>query len=597
MRCPRCQHENPSGQKFCGACGTPLTANPNGPPARSYAEVTSALSEALEQQKATAELLQTPNRELVEAQEQQMATAEILRVISSSPTDLQPVFAAVLTSAARLCDARDATIFQIEGDGLRIVAHEGPIPITLGALPLIRGTAAGRAVLERRTIHVADLQAEVDEYPESSAIARSYGFRTALNVPLLRGAEAIGTVSIRRTEMRPFTDRQIALLETFAAQAVIAIENVRLLNETKEALEQQTATSEILRVIASSLTDLQPVMEAVAENAARVCGATYASIFRLEGEHLRLVARHGSPRLGYLAIGDTIPVSRDTIAGRVVRDRRTIHAEDIAAVEQEFPVTVSRSRQAEAYIRTVLATPLLREGTPLGVIFIIRGPEPHPFSTAQIALLETFANQAVIAIENVRLFTELEARNRELTESLEQQTSTADILKVISRSTFDLQPVLQTVTESAVMLCGGERAFIFRFDGELLRAAATHNVSPEVKEFIERNPISPGRHTATARTALERRTIHIHDVWTDPEYTYPAREMDPYRTVLAVPMLRGDDLLGVIVVNRHEVRPFTDKQIELVTTFADQAVIAIENVRLFKELQEKNRVVTRPTRR
>src|SRR5262245_13085467 len=222
--CTRCQHSNPAGQKFCGNCGVPLTvANPSSPPAPSYAEVTRALGESLEQQ---------------------TATAEILRVISSSPTDIQPVFAAVLTSAARLCDASDATIFQVDGDVLRIVAHEGPIHSTpFRAIPLIRGTAAGRAVLERRTIHVPDLQAEVDEYPESSVFARSYGFRTVLNVPLLCGAETIGTIAIRRTEARPFTDRQIALLESFAAQAVIAIENVRLFNETKEALEQQMATA------------------------------------------------------------------------------------------------------------------------------------------------------------------------------------------------------------------------------------------------------------------------------------------------------------------------------------------------------------------
>ena len=240
-------------------------------------------------------------------------------------------------SAARLCDAFDATIFQVDGDGLRIVAHEGPIPVLLSTrFILIRGTAAGRAVLDRRTIHVPDLQAEVDEYPESSILALSYGFRTVLNVPLLRGAEAIGAVSIRRTEVRPFTDRQIEPWETFAAQAVIAIENVRLFNETKEALEQQTATAEILRVIASSPTDLQPVMDAVAENAARVCGATDSSIFRLEGEHLRVVARYGTLRRA-LAIGDTVPVSRGTVVGRVVGERRTIHVADIMAAEPEFP--------------------------------------------------------------------------------------------------------------------------------------------------------------------------------------------------------------------------------------------------------------------
>src|SRR6185436_4572865 len=253
---------------------------------------------------------------------------------------------------------------------------------------------------------VPDLQAEVDEYPDSSFFARSFGFRTTLSVPLLRGAEAIGAIVIRRAEVRPFTDRQIELLQIFAAQAVIAIENVRLFNETKEALEQQTATGEILRVIASSPTDLQPVMEAVAENAARVCGATDSSIFRLEGEHLRLVARHGSlPRP--LAIGESLPVIRGYVSGRAGCDRRTIHVADIRAAEAELP-------QAVSFNRTMLATPLLREGTPLGVIMITRGPEVQPFSAKQIALLETFANQAVIAIENVRLFNETK-------EALEQQ--------------------------------------------------------------------------------------------------------------------------------------------------------------------------------
>ena len=284
MHCPRCQHDNRPQARFCEECASPL--NPASPTAQPGADPKSEVEGF--------------KRALSEALEQQTATAEILRVIASSPTDVQPVFAAVLMSAARLCDALDASIFQVDGDGLRLVAHEGPIlSHPVGEFPLIRGMTVGRSVLDRRTIHVPDVQAEVDEYPDASSFARSFGFRTTLSVPLLRGTEAIGAIGIRRTEVRPFTDRQIELLETFAAQAVIAIENVRLFNETKEALEQQTATAEILRVIASSPTDLQPVMEAVAENAARVCGATDSSIFRLEGEHLRLVARHGSPRIGY----------------------------------------------------------------------------------------------------------------------------------------------------------------------------------------------------------------------------------------------------------------------------------------------------------
>jgi signal transduction histidine kinase len=359
-----------------------------------------------------------------------------------------------------------------------------------------------------------------------------------------------------------------------------------------EALEQQTATAEILRVIASSPTDLQPVLEAVAENAARVCGATDSSIFRLEGERLRSVARYGSvPR--QLAIGDTLPVSRGYVGGRAVGDRRTIHVEDILAAEAEFPEAVSSLRQARSLNRTMVATPLLREGTPLGVIVVHRGPEPNPFSAKQIALLETFANQAVIAIENVRLFKELEVRNRDLMETLEQQTATSELLKVIGRSTFDLQPVFQTLAENAIRLCEAERALIFRFDGEVMRVVATHNVSPKLKAFIEQNPVAPGRGSGIGRAALERRTIHIHDIRTDPEYTYPGQRVDAYRTVLVIPMLRLGELLGVIVIHRHEVRPFTDSQIALMETFADQAAIAIENTRLFNELQTRTAQLTR----
>jgi two-component system NtrC family sensor kinase len=393
MHCPGCQHENRPPARFCEECGTPLTAaNPGGTPAPSYAEITSALSEA---------------------QEQQTATAGILRVISSSPTDVQPVFAAVLRSAARLCDAFDATIFQVDGDRLRIVAHEGPIPITpAGALPLIRGTAAGRAVLDRRTIHVADLQAEVDDYPEASAFARSLGHRTTLTVPLLRGAEAIGTISIRRTEVRPFTDRQIELLETFADQAVIAIENVRLFNETKEALDQQTATSEILRVISSSPTDVQPVFEAIVRSAVRLGEAVNGGVFRFDGSliHEAATYRMSSQHLDALRSVWPRPADRGTTTGRAILTRAVVHV-DIAE-DPEY----AQSALVQAGFRMVLSVPMLRDGDPIGAISIARD-EGRPFSDTQIVLLQTFADQAVIAIENVRLFTELGARNRELTES------------------------------------------------------------------------------------------------------------------------------------------------------------------------------------
>ena len=586
MHCPRCQHENRPQATFCEACAGPL--NVASPTARSGADMTSEI--------------ESLRRALTEALEQQTATAEILRVISSSPTDVQPVMDAVAASAARLCGATDAAVRRVHGDFLETVAVHGPAWID--RLRVHRDVPSGRAVIDAVPIHVHDVVAAQDEFPGLPAQVLERGGETLLAVPLLREGVAIGVISIRRHKALPFTEKQIALLQTFANQAVIAIENVRLFRELEEknraladahayvteSLDQQTATSEILRVIASSPTELQPVMEAVAENAARVCGAMDSAIFRLEGEHLRMVARHGTLRRS-LAIGDTIPVSRDTVAGRPVCDRRTIHVEDLMAAEAEFPATVSRMRQTGGLTRTMLATPLLREGTPLGVIAIARGPEPNPFSAKQIALLETFANQAVIAIENVRLFTETK-------EALERQTATADILRVISSSPTDLQPVFDVIVQSAVRLCEGLLAGVFSFDGELIHfAAQQHNVPPQGLEEIRRTfPARPTRALGVGRAILSRAVVHIPDVEVDPEFTpqgQALRRAVGFRSGLWVPMLREGAPIGVISVARAQPGPFSDNQIELLKTFADQAVIAIENVRLFKELEARTRDLTR----
>ena len=358
-----------------------------------------------------------------------------------------------------------------------------------------------------------------------------------------------------------------------------------------EALEQQTATSEVLRIISSSPTDLQPVLDAVALKAARLCDAEDATIFRAEEGALRRVAGHGPIPIFAAESGETVPITRGSVAGRAIVDRQPVHLRDLAeADEAEFPE--GRAYQRRFGNRTTLGVPLVREGTALGAI-LIRRMEVRPFSEKQIALLQTFADQAVIAIENVRLFRALEGRNRELTEALEQQTATSEVLKVISRSTFDLQPVLDTLLENAARLCGAQRGVINRLEGEIYRGAAVYNHSPEFLAFVEQHPMRLGRDTITGRAARERRVVQIPDVLADPDYDYgEGQKVGGYRTLLGVPMLREGLPIGVIVLSRAEVLPFTARQVELVETFADQAVIAIENVRLFNEIQERNRELT-----
>src|SRR5262245_47380461 len=524
-------------------------------------------------------------QELKESLEQQTATSEILGVIASSPTDLQPVLDAMAESAARLCNAQDATIFRVDGEMFQRAAICGPMPVAPMRRPITRGSVPGRAIIDRHMVHVHDIASDLEEFPESPhAITAT---RTILATPLLREGIPIGVIVVRRPEVRPFNEKQIALLKTFADQAVIAIENVRLFQELKEALEQQTATSEILGVIASSPTDIQPVLDVVAENAARVCGAKDAIIFRIDSDMLRLAASYGTaPEVIHDRGG--IAVNRATVSGRAVVERHTFQVHDLAVeLETEFPE--SRPYQERWGFRTTLATPLLREGIPIGAIFI-RRTEVRPFTAAQIKLLETFADQAVIAIENVRLFQELQERNRDLTEALDQQTATSEVLKVISRSTFDLEPVLQTLLENATRLCGAAHGSIHRVEGDLVPIVATYGQSQELQAFLKANPPRIERKSTAGRVVLERHAVHIPDLRADPEYDY-VKFFEP-RSVLGVPLLREGIPIGVIIIFRTEVEPFTDKQIELVTTFADQAVIAIENVRLFQELEARNRDLT-----
>ncbi len=512
-------------------------------------------------------------RSLSEALEHQTATSEILKVISRSPADLQPVYDAIVSSATRLCVAKDAVIWRLDRDVLRVAAHHGALPFE--DLPMGRGTPPGRAAVERKVVHVLDVQAERRKFPVGAAAARRLGLRTTLSVPLLEKGQAIGVITVRRSEVQRFTAKQIDLLQTFADQAVIAIENVRLFNETKEALGRQTATAEILKVISSSPTDVQPVFDIISRNAHELCGSLYAIVARFDGELMHFASSHhvAPEQAEILARGYPRPPDNSRAGGRAILSKSVVRIEDaLADPDYDSPATVSGGW------RRILAVPMLRDGDPLGAI-VVGWAEPGPIQKVQEDLLKTFADQAVIAIENVRLFNETK-------EALERQTATSELLKVIGRSTFDLQPVFDTLAENAVRLCEARQAFIFRFDGQLLRVVASCNTSAELRSFLERNPVAPGRGTVAGRAALEGRTLHVHDVRTDPEYSWAAHEVDPIRTVLTIPMVRAGEVLGVIGVNRHEVLPFTDKQIDLLQTFAHQAAIAIENVRLFNETKE-----------
>ena len=532
------------------------------------------------------------NRDLGEALEQQTATAEILQVINSSPGDLGPVFESILDKAHVLCGATLGTLFLYDGEKLCAAATHG-YPEDL-AEELRRGVGvfpnSGPAALlaGARLVHRPDITQVGD--PVARAVSQRGGVRTNLLVPLRKGGAFLGIISCNRKEVRPYTEKEIALIENFAAQAVIAIENARLMTETREALEQQTATAEVLRVINSSPGDLAPVFDALLDQATRLCDFAFSILWTYDGEAFRAVAMHGvPPRYAEYLAGRAIvpPVNVEGAFSQFVAGRDFLHIDDVAAVPLDRLTPRARGAVEIGGARTNMLVALRKEGILLGAIEAYR-LEVRPFTEKQIALLENFAAQAVIAIENARLLGELRQRTGDLQESLEYQTATSDVLKVISRSTFDVQPVFETILETAARLCDSDIAIITNREGEAYRVAATFGGTLEWDAFMRGRLLTADRGSVNGRAALEGQVVHVHDLAADPEFTLTESvTIGKNRTSLGVPLLREGIVVGVICLGRMRVQPFTDRQIELVRTFADQAVIALENARLLKELQQR----------
>jgi len=544
------------------------------------------------------EEVQARTAELQQSLEYQTATSDVLNVISRAPSQLQPVFDAIVGTAARLCEAEFALVYMLRDQKYHpaaannaeeeFVRYAREHPLAPG-----RGSLIGRTALEGRTVHLPDCLADPEyEVLEYQRVGR---YRTNLGVPLVRDGTTIGVIGLMRTVVKPFSEKQIELVETFADQAVIAIENVRLFEELQartadlsEALEQQTATSEVLQVINASPGNLDPVFEAMLAKATQLCNAELGILWTYDGGAFTIAAERGTPPPSSIFGNQPVRPGPTTGLARIAREKHVVHIPDLRE-DQGYragdPIRVASVDQLG--MRSWLGVPLLKEGNLVGVFTIYR-IEIRPFSDKEIALLTSFADQAVIAIENVRLFEEVQARTAELQESLEYQTATGEVLNVISRSPSDIQPVLDAIAETAQRLCESEHVFIMRLKDGLYHLASAKDASEEHLKYLRENPLPPDRGSIAGRVALEGQTIQIPDVLADPEYSRSKlQEIGRFRTALGVPLLRDGAAIGVIVLTRNTVRPFTERQIDLVTTFADQAVIAINNVGLFGEVQAR----------
>jgi GAF domain-containing protein/anti-sigma regulatory factor (Ser/Thr protein kinase) len=543
--------------------------------------------------------VQARTKELTEALEHQTATSEVLAAISSSPTEVQPVFDAIARSATELCGATSGGVDLFDGELIHLASHHNWSPKALEAMRQVypaapsRGFASARAILTRSVVHIPNIS-EDPEYTATPVI--EIGFRSVLAVPMLREGEPIGAIALVRLEPRPFTDRQIALLQTFAEQAVIAINNVRLFDEVQakthdleEALAQQTATADVLKVISRSAFDLDAVLKTLTDSARSLSGASLAAVFMRDGDVLRIRAESGfSPALIEYAQARPIRAGRETFTGRAALSGELVHIPDVLADPDYDYGEAPRFFEYRAGI----GVPLLRAGGVDGVFALMR-PQPGAFTPRQIEMARAFADQAVIAIENARLFNEVQAKTKDLEEALQQQTATANVLKVISRSAFDLQAVLTTLAQSARELCGASRVTLLVREGDAMRLKAESGNTPEMIAFLDAHPIRSGRETITGRMLLTGEAVHVSDVLADPEYEYgDAPRIGDYRAALSVPLMREGRVEGALTLTRPDPGPFSEREIEMVRTFADQAIIAIENARLFGEVQARTRELT-----